>query len=263
MNRVPPAYADAFRKHLSSICDAATFDDDERFYRMEEWQRHVELKWLNACKTYDSDRAKGIALASLGDPIKAGKRLRKPWWYRLALYRRLDAFRLFVIVAVSDLLAFCEVHMGYWINLNAQHLGMSVGFDIESGLFGVICAGFAWCSKMLSVKRMPILRILSAGLALGFGSATLTLFVIHALPYARLLSEKINIDFEVVWKSVFVFAVGSAGILVLMISLVAESLDLPSLKSSHKLTKDEEADVFTIAAMPFVRLARRLLRAGR
>ena len=263
MNRVPPAYADAFRKHLSSICDAATFDDDERFYRMEEWQRHVELKWLNACKTYDSDRAQGIALASLGDPIKAGKRLRKPWWYRLAFYHRLHAFRLCLMVAVTDIVVCSIWDLSLAINHNSQEIGLRSGFDIRLVVLGSFCAGLAGCSNMSFFKDDPKFRSFLAVFGLGLGAKILYLYIYHLLVLARLQIYVIQFDWDLFLKSVFTFIFGFVGMCMLIISLIAELFDLPSRKPSREQGREVKPDVFSKVAMPFVWLARRLLRAGR
>lgn len=246
-------HVDVLRKHLSSICDSAALDDDERFYFMETWQPVLEGIWSEAFKTVKAKRATEIALEITGDPVDAARKLRDPWWYRLAFHHRLQAIRLLLIVIAGISVSHLHTVSGMWFHVGPEGPMLSVVFHAANSFLGGICAVFAYWSRTSILRKHEVVRIAISVGAVAVNIELLRSFV--AITY--FIATGYFRDEWLLLGPLFGFACFS--LFLCEISLIAELCDLPSRKPSREEGPEVKPDVFAKIAMPFVWIARRLL----
>lgn len=222
--RVPPSVTHAFKNHLLDICTVAALDDDERQDRLEEWQRQMELFWLNASERVDSLRAQEMAIASLGEPIKVGKRLRAPWWHRLLFHHRLRPMRFMLIIMAGVYVSYLQTMASMGIRVGPEGQILTIFFYAANSFLGGLCALMAWSSRAVYVERHPKLWVTVCMAATGIQLKILYHFVLVALFIGGgHWSTEVQLFFPLL-------LIGCFGLVLSGLSLLAELLDLPSHK---------------------------------
>ena len=244
----------AFKERARAMINAAAFDDDQRLARTEEWERDMQLFWLSAQKTIDPDRAQEAALASVGNPAKAGS-LREPWWYRLAFYHRLQAIRLLLIVTAGVLVSYLHTTAGMVIRIGPEGEVLSVIFYAANSFLGGVCAALAYWSRTAYLQSHQAGRAVVSLAAIALNAK----FVLSFISVAHFIATgSFGKEYLIIGP---LLLLGCVSLFLAEIALIAELCDLPSRKPSRQEEPKNEnkPDVFAKMAMPFVWIARRLL----